>query len=250
MANWWDHYPWRNIQTNLRERDMEDMDAKAYVARLKELGATVTLLNAAGIVANYDTKLDFQPKNPYLRGNTLEEMVEECHRAGIRVFCRTDFSRIRRDIYEKHPNWAFRTAEGKIVDWEGYVSTCLNGDYQRIYMHEVLREVLTKIPFDGIFFNMGGFMVTDYDVKYYGACHCENCRRMYRERFGEEMPEQMKPGDPSMLRYMAFKDQCEREHRERVVKTIREISPQIAIHGVDYIRSESGFGRRKAALAL
>ena len=39
---------------------------------------------------------------------------------------------------------------------------------------------------------------------------------------------------------MAFKDQCEREHRERVVKTIREISPQIAIHGVDYIRSESG----------
>ena len=64
MANWWDHYPWRNIQTNLRERDMEDMDAKAYVARLKELGATVTLLNAAGIVANYDTKLDFQPKNP------------------------------------------------------------------------------------------------------------------------------------------------------------------------------------------
>ena len=38
MANWWDHYPWRNIQTNLRERDMEDMDAKAYVARLKELG--------------------------------------------------------------------------------------------------------------------------------------------------------------------------------------------------------------------
>lgn len=240
MANWWDHYPWRNIQTNLRERDMEDMDAKAYVARLKELGATVTLLNAAGIVANYDTKLDFQPKNPYLRGNTLEEMVEECHRAGIRVFCRTDFSRIRRDIYEKHPNWAFRTAEGKIVDWEGYVSTCLNGDYQRIYMHEVLREVLTKIPFDGIFFNMGGFMVTDYDVKYYGACHCENCRRMYRERFGEEMPEQMKPGDPSMLRYMAFKDQCEREHRERVVKTIREISPQIAIHGVDYIRSESG----------
>ena len=72
MANWWDHYPWRNIQTNLRDRDMEDMDAKAYVAQLKELGATTTLLNAAGIVANYDTKLDFQPKNPYLRGSSLD----------------------------------------------------------------------------------------------------------------------------------------------------------------------------------
>ncbi len=240
MANWWDHYPWRNIQTNLRDRDMEDMDAKAYVAQLKELGATATLLNAAGIVANYDTKLDFQPKNPYLRGSSLEEIVEECHREGIRVFCRTDFSRIRREVYEQHPDWAFRTTEGEIVDWEGYVSTCMNGDYQRVYMHDVLREVLTKIPFDGVFFNMGGFMVTDYDTKYYGICHCESCRRMYRERFGEELPDQMKPGHPSMLRYMAFKDQCEREHRERVIKTVRDINPQIAVHGVDYIRSESG----------
>ena len=240
MANWWEHYPWRNIQTNLRDRDMEDMDAKAYVANLKELGATATLLNAAGIVANYDTKLDFQPKNPYLRGSSLEEIVEECHREGIRVFCRTDFSRIRREVYEQHPDWAFRTTEGEIVDWEGYVSTCMNGDYQRIYMHDVLREVLTKIPFDGVFFNMGGFMVTDYDTKYYGICHCESCRRMYRERFGEELPDRMMPGHPSMLKYMAFKDLCEKEHRERVVKTVREINPRIAIHGVDYIRSESG----------
>ena len=240
MANWWEHYPWRNIQTNLRMSDMADMDPEAYVAQLKELGVTVTLLNAAGIVANYDTRLDFQPKNPYLRENVLEEMVDACHREGIRVFCRTDFSRIRRDIYEQHPDWAFRTAAGDIVDWEGYVSTCTNGEYQRVKMHEVLREVLTKIPFDGVFFNMGGFMVTDYDTKFYGICHCENCRRMFRERFGEELPEKIQPGQPSMLKYMAFKDQCEKEHRERIIQTVRGISPKIAIHGVDYIRSESG----------
>ena len=28
---WWEDRPWRLIQTNLRERDMEDIDAEGYV---------------------------------------------------------------------------------------------------------------------------------------------------------------------------------------------------------------------------
>lgn len=64
MQRWWEQYPWRNVQTNMRQIDMEDIDAKEYVAQLKELGATVILLSAAGIIANYPTKLDYQPKKP------------------------------------------------------------------------------------------------------------------------------------------------------------------------------------------
>lgn len=240
MENWWDHYPWRNIQTNLRDNDMEDIDAKEYVAQLKELGATVTLLNAAGISANYDTQLDFQPKNEHLHGSSLEEIVEECHRAGIKVFCRTDFSKIRRDVYEKHPDWAFRDTAGEIMDYNGYVAACLNGDYQKIYIHQILQEVLTKIPFDGLFCNMGGMMVTDYDTRFYGICQCESCKKKFQEMYGEELPKQMAPGTPSMLKYMAFRERCEKEHKQRLIDTVRGINPQIVINGLDYIRSESG----------
>ncbi len=48
--NWWTNYPWRMIQTNLRETDMEDINAEEYAKDLADFGATVVLLNAAGIM--------------------------------------------------------------------------------------------------------------------------------------------------------------------------------------------------------
>ena len=34
MAHWWEKYPWRMVQTNLREIDMADIDAEAYADSL------------------------------------------------------------------------------------------------------------------------------------------------------------------------------------------------------------------------
>ena len=41
---WWETFPWRMVQTNLREIDMADMDAKSYVDELKQYHATVVTL--------------------------------------------------------------------------------------------------------------------------------------------------------------------------------------------------------------
>ena len=62
--HWWQGYPWRMLQTNLREIDMADIDADAYAEQLKEYGATVVTLNAAGIIASYQTQLDCQTQRP------------------------------------------------------------------------------------------------------------------------------------------------------------------------------------------
>ena len=91
MAHWWQTIPWRMVQTNLPDRAMADMDAARFARDLKDFGATVVNLNAAGIVANYETKLDFQPRNPYLTGDSLADVVAACHAQGIRVIARTDF---------------------------------------------------------------------------------------------------------------------------------------------------------------
>ena len=91
VKHWWTDYPWRMIQTNLRETDMADIDAEAYAQQLADYGATVVTLNAAGIIASYQTKLDFQTQSPYLTGSSLMEMIEACHKRGIRVIARTDF---------------------------------------------------------------------------------------------------------------------------------------------------------------
>ena len=49
--HWWEGYPWRMIQTNFREPDMADLDARRYVRDVKDFGATVVMVNAAGIIA-------------------------------------------------------------------------------------------------------------------------------------------------------------------------------------------------------
>ena len=106
---WWKEEPWRMIQTNLREIDMQDLSAERFVADLKDFHATVVLLNAAGISAGYDTKLPYHSKNPYLTGDSLERIVDLCHENGIRVIARADFSKVKKNVYEMHPEWAFRT---------------------------------------------------------------------------------------------------------------------------------------------
>ena len=56
MKHWWEGYPWRMIQTNLREIDMADIHAEEYAQQLSDFGATAVTLNAAGIIASYETE--------------------------------------------------------------------------------------------------------------------------------------------------------------------------------------------------
>lgn len=106
MADWWAKKNWRMIQTNLREIDMQDIRADQVVADLKDFKANGLMINAAGIIASYPTKLPFHFQSPYLTGDSLQDIIAACHAEGIRVVARTDFSKVRRPIYEMYPEWA------------------------------------------------------------------------------------------------------------------------------------------------
>lgn len=233
---WWDQYPWRMIQTNLREPDMADINVKQYVQDVKDFGATVVMLNAAGIVAGYDTQIREHTRSEYLRGDSLRAIVEECHQSGIRVIARTDFSKIRYPLYEAHPDWAFRTAEGEIFNCNGDVQVCPNSGYQQKIVYEILQELLTVIPFDGIFFNMSGGFVTGYDGTLYGACMCERCRELYREKTGQEPRKGMR--DPQFMQYMGFHNRLIQENKRKQYQFIKKIDPDLAVSGFDYQRTE------------
>jgi hypothetical protein len=55
-AGWWKDYPWRCIQTNMRQIDMADIDADEYVKQLEEFGATIAMINTGGIIASYTSE--------------------------------------------------------------------------------------------------------------------------------------------------------------------------------------------------
>lgn len=244
MSDWWDHTPWRLIQTNLREIDMVDIDAGQVVADLQAFKANVLMINAAGIIASYPTDLPFHFQSPFLQGDSLAQIIEACHDAEIRVFARTDFSKVRRPIYEMHPEWAYISPQGEIVDYNGDVAVCINGDYQQIYALQIIEELLSRLEFDGIFFNMGGYQTKDYSGNYYGLCHCQNCQRRFEEMYDLPLPAGGNLEDPVYRQYVQFQKQTIRAHHEKVYTFLHSRWPHLCIanhrefhHG--FIRQES-----------
>lgn len=245
MQKWWTTFPWRFIQTNLREIDMADIDAGQYVKDIQEFNATIAMINVGGIIASYDTDLPYHFQSEYLTGDSLQEIIAACHDAGIKVMARNDFSKIRRPIYEKHPDWAYRTKEGEIVDYNGDVHACINGEYQRVYALKIMDEILDKLDIDGVFFNMGGYQVRDYSYNEYGICHCDNCKRLFKEMYGLSLPEKADMEDPIYRKYRVFQRETLEKYNKEMTDAIRAKRPDIAINHEDLIRMESNteFGR-------
>lgn len=239
MQQWWKNYPWRMIQTNLRQIDMEDINAETFVNDLKDFNANVILLNTGGIIASYETSVEDHFQSEYLHGDSLQKVMNACREAGIKVIARMDFSKIRRPVYEKHPDWAYRDINGKVVDYNGDVHACLCGGYQQGKAFEIIREVIETLPVDGLFINMGGFQVRDYSYNYHGICHCDNCKKQFRERFGLELPKAEDMNDPVFRKYKVFQREVQAAYKKRLEEVIHGINPGIAIDGIDFTRHES-----------
>ncbi len=248
MEKWWTNFPWRVVQTNFSEIDTLNFDADAFIEDLKSFHCNAVLLNAGGMLASYPTALEEHTKSDYIAHFDLKALVEKCHENGIKVIARTDFSKIRRDVFERHPDWAFRTKDGDIIDYNGYVHTCMCGGFQNGYMDQILREMLEQIPFDGVFCNMGSFnsYTVDYSYNMYGACFCENCQKKFREKYGFEIPRKQLPGDPASMAFARFQQEVAAEHKARITNLIHSINPDVAYCSVDYVRQEANteFSRR------
>ena len=239
MEKWTQHYPWRFIQTNLREIDMLDIDAEQYVKELKAFKATIAMINVGGIIASYQTQLPFHFQSPYLKGDSLEKIIEVCHREGIKVMARNDFSKIRRPLYEAHPGWAYQTSDGAIVDYNGDIHACVNGAYQRVYALKIMEEILDRLDVDGVFFNMGGYTVRDYSYNEYGICHCSSCKTLFKDMFGLDLPQKEDMKNPVYRKYRVFQRETLREYDDKMVGLINSKRPDIAINNIDFYRQES-----------
>ena len=239
MKHWWNNTPWRLIQTNLREIDMQDIQADEYVKQLQEFKATVVMINTGGILASYDTEVEDHPKSPFLTGSSLKEIMNACHDAGIRVIARMDFSKARKEVYERHPDWAYRSASGDIINYNGDVHMCPCGGVQQEKVFEIMEEVVRKFPIDGVFINMGGFRERDYSYREYGRCYCENCQKRFRAMYGLEIPAKEETDDSILWKYILFKEQVTKDINQRMAKMIKSINPEIAVDGLDFARVES-----------
>jgi hypothetical protein len=242
---WWLTEPYRLIQTNLREIDAIDFDIDVYVHSLKDIGANTVLINVGGIVANYYTDLEYHYRNPNLKFDMIREVTERLHLEDIRVIGRFDFSKLNERLAEKQPEWLYKNIPGEIVNYNGQVHTCVNGNYQQEYSLKILHEALSKFPLDGVFFNMIGYQTRDYSHNYHGICQSNACRNAFKNwSDGLDLPVEENSDDPVFRKYQEFKGETSDELFYKIHDLIKSFGDHIAIctytyAGTDMYRKES-----------
>lgn len=241
---WWMQNTQRLIQTNLRATDAA-LDRDALLGRLLDLKANVLLLNTGGLVSFYPTDLPFHYRSPYLgRGDLTGDMVKRCHDNGIRFMARFDFSKIHESIFEKNPSWAYRSLSNEVVNYNGFVHTCVNGAFQKERSLDILREAMERYPIDGVFFNMFGYFTRDYSHNYHGICQCEACKSLFFERYQLPLPVIEDPKDPVFCEYQKFKSETVHEMLSNIRSLVKSFGEDKAVSTytddcVDIIKNES-----------
>lgn len=240
---WWSRNNLRLVQNNLREVDA-DLDVDILIAELKAFQANVLMMNAGGMFAFYPSKLQYQYVTPYLKKDLLGEAIEKAHANGIRFIARFDFSKAHESIFLQQPDWFYRNKEGREVNYNGIVHTCLNGYYQQQYSLEILEEVLREYDVDGVFFNMFGYQNWDYSGNYYGICHCASCRRRFMEMYGLELPDNEDKDSVVYQKYREFQEKTSVAILDQIHGLVKRLKPEAAIctyhsNKVDIVRHES-----------
>jgi Hypothetical glycosyl hydrolase 6 len=187
---WWMTEPIRWLQTNLRETDAA-LNPKQFIADVANFNANVLMMSAGGITALYPSKVQYEYVSSYMpKGqDTLGEVIQEAHARKIRIVSRWDFSKTRKDVFDAHPDWFFKMADGQPALYNGLYLACINGGWYRQKSIEILTEALDRYDFDGCFFNAFSNPTTDYSERKLGLCHCDNCERIYHERYHRDVPE-------------------------------------------------------------
>ncbi len=218
--SWW-RRPLRIIQTVLREIDIQDYDPEAVIAYVRRMHGNVLVVNAAGIFAFYPTNIPEHRRNPFLgeAQDMFAELVPLAHRHGIRVIGRVDFRGGHREVYDDHPDWFSHDAAGHPRRTQFLYASCPNGYYRNEYAEGVLREVLERLQVDGIWENAASF---------HGICHCEACRRSFKEETGLDLPQAESWDDPRYGPFLEWKYRSVYRHSRRFRDLIKSYGPDKA----------------------
>ena len=231
-SRWWMREPIRFLQTNLSETD-STVDPTALVAAVADFGANTFLVNMGGIVAQYPTRVPWHYPSAFLPpGRDLfGDALREAHARHVRVIGRFDLSKTQKPVFDAHPEWFFKRANGEPAIYNGLYSTCINGNYYREHALTILAEALERYEVDGLFFNMFGNPTADYSGAPMGPCQCGACQARYRARYRRDVPA------AADADYRAFMADSAREVAATIAELIHRKRPQAAF--LTYIKDHT-----------
>ena len=170
-------------QTNITEVDPVRYDIAWWRAYWKRTQVQAVIINAGGIVAYYPSKFPLHHRAEFLGGRDLfGELTKAAHDDGIFVMARMDSNRAAEDLFQAHPDWFARDAQGKPYRAADKYIACINSPYYDEYLPAVLREIVERSRPDGFTDNSWAGQGRD------SICYCDNCARKFHARTGRPLP--------------------------------------------------------------
>jgi Hypothetical glycosyl hydrolase 6 len=200
--------------------------------RAHEYGANALLINAGGIYAFYPTEIPFHHRAPGLAGDVLGDAAAAGRDLGLRVVVRYDLSGLHRDAYEAHPEWFFRAGDGRPMVDKGLYVTCPNGGWWQEGFFALWDELTARYEVDGLFFNAWEHKERTREGEDFGPCHCPACVRLFRERYGRDLPGGRGPAgrdDPATWLNRAFRRETLDALGRRVYAYVKARRPGVAV---------------------
>ncbi|MBB4122466.1 alpha-amylase family protein [Martelella radicis] len=182
----------RWTQLTLVENDPVKFDPDFWIDVFKRTRSNAACLSAGGYIGFYPSKVPLHYVSKYL-GDTdpFGRLVDGARSLGMHVMARVDPHAIHQNAADAHPEWIAVDKNGKPRRHWAFPDvwvTCAYGDYNNVFMPEIVREITRDYDIDAIFANRW---------QGHGVCYCESCKTRFRDATGFDLPMTNDVDDPA-----------------------------------------------------
>ena len=203
----WYKTTYRWAQTNFTEDDPVKADLEFWREQWRRTGTQGVIINCGGIVAYYPSKFDLQYRAKYLGDQDFFKRVSDMAREeGIVVVARMDINRATKEFFDEHPDWFCRQKNGEPIMSNGRYFSCINSDYYKVFIPQVLEEIIER-------YHPVGFTDNSWKgLERNTICYCDNCKEKFKAHCGHDLPEAVSFDDPVYREWIRWGYKCRIEN--------------------------------------
>jgi len=242
----WYQTTYRWAQTNFTEDDPVKADLEFWRQQWRRTKTQGVIINCGGIVAYYPSKFDLQYRAQYLGEQDFFKRVSDmAHEEGIVVVARMDINRATKDFFDAHPDWFCRRKNGEPIMSNDRYFSCINSDYYKVFIPQVLEEIIER-------YKPAGFTDNSWKgLERNTICYCNNCKAKFKAERGLQLPEAVSWDDPVYREWVRWGYECRMENWDLFNKVTQKAGGEDCLwFGMVHADPASGsFNDLKAILA-
>ncbi|CAN7523866.1 family 10 glycosylhydrolase [Rhizobium leguminosarum] len=190
----------RWTQLTFVEDDPEKYDPAFWIDVFKRTKSNAVCLSAGGYIAYYPSDVPYHYVSKYLGDKDIfGALVDAARKLDMHVMARVDPHAIHDDAAKAHPEWVMINADGTPRRHWAYPDVWVTnayGDYNTVFMPEVVKEIVRKYDIDAVFANRWQGHGVDYS---------EDSARRFKDMSGHALPAKPDAEDPAWQAWVQWR---------------------------------------------